>query len=188
MFSRPSRCLHRKPKTFAVNVEGRLRPGVTRKGFGSSPSSAKSASPAGTGPCVRISRVGHPRLVHDERMTVCNMSIEGRRTRRDDSPPNDTTFAYLEGKPRAPKGACLGTRARARWRLSVTDPGAVFDASVDIDASLLDPMITYGTIPRHGAPDRRVIPDKAGDEAFRQSAALHGGFTAAMPCSASRST
>ena len=98
----------------------------------------------------------------DERMTVCNMSIEAG-ARAGMVAPDDITFEYLKDKPRAPKGSDWDA-AVARWRTLVTDPGATFDASVDIDASSVEPMITYGTNPGMVLPIGAAIPDKAGDE------------------------
>jgi 3-isopropylmalate/(R)-2-methylmalate dehydratase large subunit len=115
-------------------------------------------------------------LSMDERMTVCNMSIEAG-ARAGMIAPDDTTFAYLESKPRAPKGADWDA-ALARWRTFVTDPGAVFDASLDIDASALEPMITYGTNPGMVLAIGASIPDKAGDPVFDKALrymGFHGG-------------
>jgi 3-isopropylmalate/(R)-2-methylmalate dehydratase large subunit len=91
--------------------------------------------------------------------------------------PDDTTFAYLKPKPRAPRGAEWDD-AVARWRTLVTDPGASFDASVDIDAAALEPMITYGTNPGMVVPIGGAIPDTVGNEAFDKALkymGFHGG-------------
>ena len=93
-------------------------------------------------------------------MTVCNMSIEAG-ARAGMVAPDDTTFAYLKDKPRAPQGADWEA-ALARWRTLVTDPGARFDASVDIDASVLEPMITYGTNPGMVLPIGACHPEQGG--------------------------
>jgi 3-isopropylmalate/(R)-2-methylmalate dehydratase large subunit len=93
------------------------------------------------------------------RMTVCNMSIEAG-ARAGMIAPDETTFAYLEGRERAPKGAAWDT-ALKRWRMLRTDPGATFDKTVTIDASKLEPMITYGTNPGMGMQISEAIPTPA---------------------------
>jgi 3-isopropylmalate/(R)-2-methylmalate dehydratase large subunit len=93
----------------------------------------------------------------EERMTICNMSIEGG-ARAGMIAPDEVTFAYLEGRPFAPKGEAW-QRAVADWRTLPTDEGAVYDAEVFIDANALEPMITYGTNPGMGMPITGRIPD-----------------------------
>ncbi len=115
-------------------------------------------------------------LTMEERMTVCNMSIEAG-ARAGMIAPDDITFAYLKGRPRAPQGADWDA-AVARWRALASDPGASFDASVDIDASTLEPMITYGTNPGMVVSIGSSIPDKAGNEVFDKALkymGFHGG-------------
>src|SRR5271156_6439110 len=155
--------LQRKPKTFAINVEGRLSEGVTAKDLILAIIGKVGVS-GGTGYVFEYRGSAIRALSMDERMTVCNMSIEAG-ARAGMVAPDDTTFAYLEDKPRTPKGADWDA-AVARWRTFVTDPGARFDASTDIDASGVEPMITYGTNPGMVLPIRASIPDKAGDEVF----------------------
>jgi len=111
-------------------------------------------------------------LSMDERMTVCNMSIEAG-ARAGMVAPDDTTFEYLQSKPRAPKGGHWDASV-ARWRTLATDSGASFDASVDIDASTLEPMITYGTNPGMVLPIGGAIPDTVGDAAFDKALAYMG--------------
>src|SRR5216684_2955246 len=167
--------LQRKPKTFAVNVEGRLRPGVTAKDLILAVIGKIGVS-GGTGHVFEYRGPAIRALSMDERMTVCNMSIEAG-ARAGMIAPDDTTFAYLESKPRAPKGSDWDA-ALARWRTFVTDPGAVFDASVDIDAVGVEPMITYGTNPGMVIPIGASIPDKAGDPVFDKALrymGFHGG-------------
>ena len=109
-------------------------------------------------------------------MTVCNMSIEAG-ARAGMIAPDDTTFAYLKGRPRAPQGAAWEA-AVARWRELVTDDGAHFDASIDIDASTLEPMVTYGTNPGMVLPIGSAIPNRDGDEVFDKAMrymGFHGG-------------
>jgi 3-isopropylmalate/(R)-2-methylmalate dehydratase large subunit len=167
--------LQRKPKTFAVNVEGRLRPGVSAKDLILAVIGKIGVS-GGTGHVLEYRGPAIRALSMDERMTVCNMSIEAG-ARAGMIAPDDTTFDYLKGRPRAPQGAQWDA-AVARWRTLVTDPGARFDASVDIDASSIEPMITYGTNPGMVLPIGDSIPAAAGDEVFDKALAymgFHGG-------------
>jgi 3-isopropylmalate/(R)-2-methylmalate dehydratase large subunit len=167
--------LQRKPKTFAVNVEGRLRPGVTAKDLILAVIGRIGVS-GGTGHVLEYRGSAIGALSMDERMTVCNMSIEAG-ARAGMIAPDDTTFAYLESKPRAPKGRDWDA-ALEQWRTLRTDPGAVFDAAVDIDAGRLEPMITYGTNPGMVLPIGAAIPDKTGDEVFAKALeymGFHGG-------------
>jgi 3-isopropylmalate/(R)-2-methylmalate dehydratase large subunit len=105
----------------------------------------------------------------DQRMTVCNMSIEAG-ARAGLIAPDDVTFQYLAGRPRAPQGAAWD-RAVAAWRELPSDEGARFDREVTIDASALEPMITFGTNPAQGIPVTGAIPDpaRASDAAARGS-------------------
>jgi 3-isopropylmalate/(R)-2-methylmalate dehydratase large subunit len=93
----------------------------------------------------------------EERMTVCNMSIEGG-ARAGLVAPDDTTYEFLAGKPLAPKGADWD-RAVARWRQLPTDGGATYDREISIDAAALEPMITFGTNPGQGIGISQPIPD-----------------------------
>jgi 3-isopropylmalate/(R)-2-methylmalate dehydratase large subunit len=109
----------------------------------------------------------------EERMTICNMSIEAG-ARAGMIAPDETTFAYLRGNPRAPRGA-EWEAAVERWRSLVTDQGAAFDASLDVDASTLEPMITYGTNPGMVLPISGIVPEASGD-AVREKALRYMGF------------
>jgi 3-isopropylmalate/(R)-2-methylmalate dehydratase large subunit len=167
--------LQRKPKSFAVNVEGRLHPGVTAKDLILAIIDRIGVS-GGTGHVLEYRGSAVRALSMDERMTVCNMSIEAG-ARAGMVAPDDTTFAYLEDKPRAPRGA-QWDEAVTRWRSFAGDPDASVDTAVDIDASLLEPMITYGTNPGMVLPIGGVIPDRPGDEAFDKALkymGFHGG-------------
>ncbi|MEJ5224032.1 MAG: aconitase family protein, partial [Anaerolineales bacterium] len=96
-------------------------------------------------------------LTMEQRMTICNMSIEGG-ARAGMIAPDDTTFEYLYGREYAPKGA-EWDKAVARWRQLPTDEGAMYDKTVTLEASLLEPMITYGTNPGMGMKITDRIPD-----------------------------
>jgi 3-isopropylmalate/(R)-2-methylmalate dehydratase large subunit len=166
--------LQRKPKTFAVNVEGQLPPGVTAKDLILAVIGKIGVS-GGTGHVLEYRGSTIRALSMDERMTVCNMSIEAG-ARAGMIAPDDTTFAYLKLKPRVPQGTEWDD-AVARWRTLGTDPGARFDASVAIDAAALEPMITYGTNPGMVVPIGGAIPT-AGDDAFDKALrymGFHGG-------------
>jgi 3-isopropylmalate/(R)-2-methylmalate dehydratase large subunit len=155
--------LQRKPKSFAVNIEGTLRPGVTAKDLILA-IIGKIGVAGGTGYVLEYRGSAIRSLSMEERMTVCNMTIEAG-ARAGMIAPDETTFAYLADKPRAPQGKDWDA-ALARWRGLKTDSGAAFDGSVDIDASQIEPMITYGTNPGMVVPIGGAIPDKTGDPVF----------------------
>ncbi|HLZ98805.1 MAG TPA: 3-isopropylmalate dehydratase large subunit, partial [Steroidobacteraceae bacterium] len=167
--------LQRKPKTFAVNVEGELRPGVTAKDLILHIIGRIGVS-GGTGHVLEYRGSTIRALSMDERMTICNMSIEAG-ARAGMVAPDETTFEYLKGKPRAPQGAEWNA-AVARWRALCSDPDARFDASVDIDASTLEPMITYGTNPGMVMPLGGAIPEITGNAVYDKALGymgFHGG-------------
>jgi 3-isopropylmalate/(R)-2-methylmalate dehydratase large subunit len=155
--------LQRKPKTFAVNIEGTLRPGVTAKDLILA-IIGKIGVSGGTGYVLEYRGSTVRAMSMDERMTVCNMSIEAG-ARAGMIAPDEITFAYLRGRPRAPQGGAWEA-AVSRWRGLSSDPGAKFDASIDIDASRLEPMVTYGTNPGMVLPIGASIPEKPGDAVF----------------------
>jgi 3-isopropylmalate/(R)-2-methylmalate dehydratase large subunit len=150
----------RKPKSFAINVEGRLPAGVTAKDLILAIIGKVGVS-GGTGHVLEYRGSTIRGLSMDERMTICNMSIEAG-ARAGMVAPDEVTFAYLEGRPRVPKGV-QWEESLARWKTLVSDPGAAFDLSVDIDAAALEPMITYGTNPGMVVPIGGAIPDSPGD-------------------------
>ena len=167
--------LQRKPKTFAVNVEGKLPSGVTAKDLILAIIGRVGVS-GGTGHVIEYRGSTIRALSMEQRMTVCNMSIEAG-ARAGMIAPDDTTFAYLEGRPRAPRGAEWHA-AVARWQGLATDAGAPFGASVDIDAATLEPMITYGTNPGMVVPISAPIPRSTGDAAYDKALGymgFHGG-------------
>lgn len=154
-----SQCLLQvKPRTYAVNVEGALHPGVTAKDIILA-LLAKIGVGGGTGHVFEYRGSTIRSLTVEERMTICNMSIEGG-ARAGLVAPDDTTFDYIYGRPFAPQGV-EWDQAVAKWRELPSDEGASFDKSVDIDASSLEPMITYGTNPGMGIPITAPIPDPA---------------------------
>jgi 3-isopropylmalate/(R)-2-methylmalate dehydratase large subunit len=120
---------------------------------------AKIGVGGGTGCVFEYTGSAIRSLSLEERMTVCNMSIEGG-ARAGMVAPDDKTFEYLCGRPHAPKGQAWEA-AEARWRRLPTDEGATYDLSIDIDANALEPMITYGTNPGMGVPVTAALPDPA---------------------------
>jgi len=167
--------LQRKPKTFAVNVEGKLPPAVTAKDLILAIIGKVGVS-GGTGHVFEYRGSTIRALSMEERMTVCNMSIEAG-ARAGMIAPDTITYDYLQGRPRAPSGRDWDL-ALARWADLETDPGAVFDRSVDIDAAAIEPMITYGTNPGMVVPITASIPDSAGDAVADKALGymgFHGG-------------
>src|SRR5580692_2403916 len=152
--------LQRKPKTFAINVEGRLAPGVTAKDLILAIIGKVGVS-GGTGHVFEYRGSTIRALSMEERMTVCNMSIEAG-ARAGMIAPDAVTYEYLQGRPRTPSGHDWDS-ALGRWAALKSDPGAVFDRAVDIDAAAIEPMITYGTNPGMVVPITGSIPDSAGD-------------------------
>jgi 3-isopropylmalate/(R)-2-methylmalate dehydratase large subunit len=145
-------------KTMAITVDGRLRPGVTAKDIILAVI-AKIGTGGGQGYVLEYRGSAIEALSMEARMTVCNMSIEAG-ARAGMIAPDETTFAYLEGRPHAPKGADWDA-AVANWRELRTDDGAEFDAEVFIDAGELTPFVTWGTNPGQGLPLSASVPDPA---------------------------
>ncbi len=151
-----SQCLlQRKPKTFEVRVEGSLGKGVSAKDIILA-LIAKIGTGGGTGHVLEYSGSTIRSLSMEERMTVCNMSIEGG-ARAGMIAPDDTTFEYLAGREHAPQGQAW-EKALARWKSLPSDPGAAFDRSITLNAADLEPMITYGTNPGMGMGISGRIP------------------------------
>jgi 3-isopropylmalate/(R)-2-methylmalate dehydratase large subunit len=154
-----SQCLlQRKSKTFEVRVNGKLRPGVTAKDIILAVI-AKIGIGGGTGCVIEYTGSAIRALSMEQRMTVCNMSIEAG-ARAGLIAPDDATYQYLSGRRFAPKGADWDA-AVARWRQLPSDEGATYDRLVEIDASTLEPMITFGTNPGMGMAISGVVPDPA---------------------------
>jgi 3-isopropylmalate/(R)-2-methylmalate dehydratase large subunit len=148
--------LQRKPKTFEVNFEGKLQNGVTAKDLILA-LLAEIGIEGGTGHAIEYRGEVIRDMSMEGRMTVCNMSIEGG-ARAGMIAPDDTTIEYLAGREFAPQGDDWA-RAVERWRQLPTDEGATFDKSITLDASKLEPMITYGTNPSMGLPISAQVPD-----------------------------
>jgi len=145
-------------KTMAINVEGTLRPGVTAKDIILAVI-AKIGTGGGQGYVLEYRGSAIRALSMEGRMTICNMSIEAG-ARAGMVAPDETTFAYLEGRPHAPKGQDWDD-AVAYWRTLPTDEGATFDAEVSIDADKLEPFVTWGTNPGQGSSLSASVPNPA---------------------------
>ena len=150
--------LQQKSRTFQVDVNGALKPGVAAKDIILA-LIAKIGTGGGTGCVFEFTGSAIRALSMEERMTVCNMSIEGG-ARAGLVAPDDKTYEYLAGRKFAPKGADWDA-AVARWKQLPTDEGATYDHSVSIDADTLEPMITFGTNPGMGIPITGSVPDPA---------------------------
>jgi 3-isopropylmalate/(R)-2-methylmalate dehydratase large subunit len=148
--------LQRRPRTFAVRIDGKLHPGVTAKDVILA-LLARIGIAGGTGHVFEYGGSAIRALGMEQRMTVCNMSIEGG-ARAGLIAPDDTTYEYLAGRPHAPSGPAWD-QALERWRGLPTDEGAEYDRSIDLDASELAPMMTYGTNPGMGFAITSRIPD-----------------------------
>lgn len=147
-----------RPKVMRINIEGELNPGVVSKDIILYIISKISASGA-TGYFVEYAGSTVRALSMEARMTICNMSIE-MGARGGMMAPDDTTFAYLRGRRFAPQGADWDERVAA-WKALYSDEDAVFDKELHIDASDIQPMITYGTNPGQGISVTGTIPDPA---------------------------
>jgi 3-isopropylmalate/(R)-2-methylmalate dehydratase large subunit len=147
--------LQRDPRTYEVRVDGRLAPGVSSKDIILA-LIARIGVGGGTGHVFEYRGEAIRALTMEQRMTICNMSIEGG-ARAGLIAPDDTTFEYVHGRPHAPSGAAWD-EAVERWRRLPTDDGAAFDKSITIDADALEPMVTYGTNPGMGIPITSRVP------------------------------
>ncbi|MGJ5816871.1 3-isopropylmalate dehydratase large subunit [Paludibaculum fermentans] len=150
--------LQRKSKSFAVHVNGTLRQGVAAKDIILA-LIAKIGVGGGTECVLEYTGSTIRALTMEERMTVCNMSIEGG-ARAGLIAPDDVTYQFLSGRPFAPQGAAWDA-AVAKWRELPTDEGATYDHEISIDADTLEPMITFGTNPGMGISINGAVPDPA---------------------------
>src|SRR5512139_2211706 len=158
--------LQRKPRALAIEVANQLAPGVSAKDLVLS-IIGQIGVHGGTGHVIEYRGPAIEALSMDGRMTICNMSIEAG-ARAGMVAPDQTTFAYLQGRPRAPQGEAWH-RAVADWQTLHTDDGAVFDKVVHVDAARVEPMVTYGTNPGMVAPVSGRIPERRGDAVFERS-------------------
>lgn len=167
-----SQCiLQPKPKTMRINVNGKLRDGVTAKDIALY-IIAKMTTGGATGYFVEYAGDTIRNLSMEERMTVCNLSIE-MGARGGMIAPDETTFAYVEGREYAPKGA-EWEKALAYWKTLKSDDDAVFDKEINFDAADIEPRITFGTNPGMGIGISEAIPapdpnDEAGKISYQKS-------------------
>ncbi len=150
--------LQTKPQTYAVRVDGTLPNGVSAKDIILNLISRIGIG-GGTGHVFEYMGSAIRGLSMEERMTICNMSIEGG-ARAGMVAPDDTTFEYIAGRPHAPQGKAWD-EAVAQWRALPTDDGATFDKEIIIDANTLEPMITFGTNPGMGMKITEHVPNPA---------------------------
>ncbi len=145
-----------KPKTMSIEVNGELHPGVTPKDVILA-IIRKIGVSGGVGHVAEYRGDVIRNLSMEGRMTICNMSIEGG-ARAGLVAPDDTTFAYMEGRQHAPKGA-EWERALDAWRGLATDDGATFDTVVELDGAAIEPCVTWGTTPAQSVPVTGRVPD-----------------------------
>ena len=150
-----------KQKRMRVLLEGRLGAGVTVKDIILA-LIARIGVKGGAGHAIEYAGSAVATLSMEARMTLCNMSIEAG-SRVGMVAPDDTTFAYIEGRPLAPKGSDWNA-AVAHWRTLPSDAGAIFDREVAIDVSALAPQVSWGTTPEETAPISGFVPDPAAEE------------------------
>jgi 3-isopropylmalate/(R)-2-methylmalate dehydratase large subunit len=161
--------LQNQPKTYQVNFEGRLSNGVTAKDMILS-LIAKIGIAGGTGHVFEYCGPAVQALNMEERMTLCNMSIEAG-ARAGMVAPDETTFAYLAGREFSPQDEAWDN-ALVSWRDLPSDPGAAYDKSITLNVSNLEPMITYGTNPGMGLSISQAIPEPQNEPDLAKRAAL----------------
>ncbi|MGB8842969.1 MAG: 3-isopropylmalate dehydratase large subunit [Aliidongia sp.] len=160
--------IQRPAKNMLVEIEGETGPGVTAKDIVLAIIGAIGTA-GGTGHVIEYAGPAIQALDMAGRMTICNMSIEGG-ARAGLIAPDETTFAYLCGRPLAPKGGAW-EQAVAYWKTLPSDPGARYDRIVRLDAAMIAPQVTWGTSPEDVLPITGTVPDPADapDEARRAS-------------------
>jgi 3-isopropylmalate/(R)-2-methylmalate dehydratase large subunit len=159
-----TQCLmRRKPKTMAININGNLGPGVSAKDLILSIIGEIGVA-GGIGHVIEYRGDTISALSMEQRMTVCNMSIEAG-ARAGLIAPDNTTFDYLEGRPGMPSGARWGEMVED-WQTLPTDASAHFDRTVAIDVSDLGPVITFGTNPGMVIPVDGRVPDDPGNDSL----------------------
>ncbi len=172
-----SQCiLQPKPKKMRINVNGKLRPGVTAKDIALY-IIAKMTTSGATGYFVEYAGEAIRNLSMEGRMTVCNLSIE-MGARGGMIAPDETTFEYVKGREFAPQGE-EWDKALAYWKTLYSDEDAVFDTEVNFDAADIEPRITYGTNPGLGMGINDAIPafegdDETGRQSYEKSLAYMG--------------
>ena len=159
----------RKPKTMRITIDGERPNGVTAKDVALNIIATIGAN-GGNGHAIEYAGSVIRNLSVEERLTLCNMSIEAG-ARCGMVAPDDTTFAYLKGRPFAP-GLEHWDAAVASWRALESDPGATFDREVTIDGDALAPTVTWGNSPEDALPIDGTVPDPSGTVDDRARAAM----------------
>jgi 3-isopropylmalate/(R)-2-methylmalate dehydratase large subunit len=173
----------RRPRTMRVSFEGSVPPGLGAKDLILG-AIGRLGVAGGVGYVLEYAGDAIEALSMEGRMTVCNMSIEAG-ARAGMIAPDDTTFAYLEGRPAAPRGVAW-ERALDEWRALPTDAGAAFDQELAIDVDELVPQVTWGTNPGMVVPVTGVVPDPAAladpdDRAAAERALVYMGLEPGTP-------
>jgi|TARA_B110000263_G_C15300598_1_gene507771 3-isopropylmalate/(R)-2-methylmalate dehydratase large subunit len=158
--------LQRKPKTLLIEVNGHLNKGVTAKDLILAIIGQIGVS-GGTGYVMEFKGDAISNMDMEARLTICNMSIEAG-AKSGMIAPDDTTYNYLYGRPRSPKGSDWD-RALLRWKSLPSDSEATYDKKVSIDASKLTPMVTFGTNPGMVIGVNDSVPQKKNDKSFNKS-------------------
>ena len=160
--------LQKPSKNMRITVNGELRDGVSAKDLILA-IIGKIGTAGGTGCVIEYAGKAIEDMSIEGRMTVCNMTIEGG-ARAGLVAPDEKTFEYLKGRPMAPKGAAW-EQAVAYWKTLKSDPGAKYDIEVEMDASEIEPFVSWGTSPEMVAPIGGVVPNPAdiADEAKRST-------------------
>ena len=148
----------RKPKRMRITVNGRLSSGIAAKDIALA-IIAKIGADGATGHAIEFCGPVIRALSMEGRLTLCNMSIEAG-ARSGMIAPDETAFAYVRGRPYAPKGP-LFEQALEAWSALATDEGAEFDREVEIDAGEVAPIVTWGTSPQDALPIDARVPDPA---------------------------
>ena len=161
--------LGRRPAGFEIHLSGSVSPGVTAKDLILA-TIASIGVDGGRGSVFEFTGAAVRAMSMEERMTLCNMSIEGG-ARAGLIAPDETTFAYLEGRPLAPAGDAWHA-AVERWSRLPTDPGTHYPNRAEIDAGAVEPMITWGTHPGMGMAVTGEVPEPSGQEAEASRRAL----------------
>ena len=155
-----------KPKWMAVSVEGDLPPNCSAKDIILAIIN-RIGTGGGVGHVIEYRGAAIQALSMEGRMTICNMSIEAG-ARAGVVAPDETTFAYVKGRPHAPTGAEWDV-ALDEWRALPTDPGAVFDAEVTLDAATLQPYVSWGTNPAQSTTIDGTVPDPGGNDSAERA-------------------
>ncbi len=160
--------IQNKSKNMLVKVEGKLPLGVTAKDI-TLTVIGRTGTAGGTGHVIEYAGSAIRELSMEGRMTICNMAIEGG-ARAGLIAPDEKTFAYVKGRPHAPKGAAW-EMAEAQWRTLFSDEGAHYDKVVEIDAAEIEPVVTWGTSPEDVLPISAIVPRPEDFTGGKQAAA-----------------